>query len=178
LKDNSWRASLRQRRSLFIQSNAFRKSLKSQKVDLPFLFRVSIILVKLKWSTVLWFLRKPFCSSAKTFLSSDHYETRILSIFVYILYIDEAKEIPRYDIGSLWSLFLDLGIGLIILLAHKDSILLVWKHTLNRLCKTYTDVSVLIVFFLNVCCVLVFYVFFFYCSVIFFVYGPFCHGAL
>ena len=32
-------------------------------------------------------------------------------------------------------------------------------------------------FFLNVCCVLVFYVFLF-CSVFFSVYGPFCHCAL
>ena len=34
-----------------------------------------------------------------------------------------------------------------------------------------------IVFFLNVCCVLVFYMLL-YCSVCFYVYRPFCHGAL
>jgi len=47
------------------------------------------------------------------------------------------------------------------------------KKKENKNPKTHTHTC----FFLNVCCVLVFYVFL-CCSVCWFLYGPFCHGAL
>ena len=55
--------------------------------------------------------------------------------------MEEARAIPLYDKGSLWSVVLDLGIGLIMHLFHIEGIILLSKQTLNKTCKKETDVS-------------------------------------
>ena len=93
------------------------------------------------WSIVLLHFLKPFCSST-TLLLTSHQDASLLFITEQIfLYMADARVMPLYDIGSLGSVVLDLGIGLMIHFPHSEGTMPFSKHTLKSTCKNETDVA-------------------------------------